>query len=181
MAHTITDSQGTRWYVALNVTRAQRLREDGIDLLDPERLATVIEDPYARFAVLWQACRDQAAEHDIKTPEQFDAHLLPDQLSAEESERIWTEAETALREALLDFFRRIGQQALAGVITKTLQARAKLEGVAIAKLQSTQANDLIDYAAAKASAAIDQQWEQGRQSIDRLLTPGKPSTNSPGS
>lgn len=176
MSRTFTDTHGTAWHVSFSVSAAKRLlaSEEPIDILDAKQLAAAFDDPFRRFALLWAGCQTQALEIGVGTPEEFDARLIPPGIDAQEAERVWLESETAMREALVDFFLRIGQKALAAVITKTIAARARLDGVAVGKLEGAAASELIEHAAQRAGDEIDKQLLRGRETLDQL---GKTSTN----
>ncbi|QDV23429.1 hypothetical protein [Aureliella helgolandensis] len=178
MARSFRDSKDTLWHVMVNVSVARSLLrgEEPIDILNAKSLAGVMDDPYQRFAVLWAACHSQALAVGLATPEEFDRYLLPGELSPEEAERIWAEAEVALREALIDFFHRIGQKALAGVIAQTIAARTRLDNLSVTKLQGTKVQRLIDHAAEKADQQMDAELDHATAEIDRLIL-GRTSGN----
>lgn len=179
MSRSFKDSADNVWHVAFNVTAARQLKQGAtgtdrsIDILDANELGAAFDDPYQRFDLVWAACASQAKQRDIATPEDFDAMLFPPELPAEEAERIWAEIEQAVQEGLTDFFRRIGQAALAEVITKAKAARQKLEDVAVKKLQSAKAENLIDRAVEKAEAVVDREFDKAMKSLEIL---GEPST-----
>ncbi len=108
------DTSGRVWAVELTIGIARNT----FDISKPETLTQLIDDPYQRFDLLWLLCKDQAEKYSIDVTS-FDRLML--------DERTCFEANNALIETIEDFFRRIGKESLALLISKTREAATMID------------------------------------------------------
>lgn len=115
------DKNNTKWEVELTIAIARRV----FDISKPDSLTAVLEDPYQRFDLLWLICEQQAAKLSIDQ-QTFDL-LVSD-------EATYVAANEALLESLQAFFRRIGKESLALLMSKTREAALTLDKLATEKI-----------------------------------------------
>ena len=179
------DKHGSEWLVEPTVSICRRLKEKAenpIDVLNPESLAKAFDDPYARFDLLWALCESQAKDRGVSV-DQFDLALA--------SEDAFIESARALREALNDFFHRMGMASLQATIAETVAARQRLDRLALTKIQSQRTKDLFEKAIKTADAAMENSLDEADAELDEtqaklkkakaklLSTDGSKSTSSP--
>jgi hypothetical protein len=165
------DKHGVEWLVEPTISICRRLKakaENPIDVLNPESLSKAFDDPYSRFDLLWAMCEGQATERGLNV-DAFDLALA--------SEDAFIESARALREALNDFFLRMGMVSLQATIAETVAARERLDRLAMTKIKSQKAKDLFEKAIAKADAAMDEVLDEAEAKL--LSTDGLKSTSSP--
>lgn len=150
-----TDSQGTNWTPSISIDTARRLKAlaQPIDLLDPKSLSVAIDDLYLRFDILWECCRRQAEAIGIDVNE-FDQRLA--------TAEAFIAANTAMQEALCDFFLRAGRKDLARLIRLASEAAEGLEKLRVDAANSPKTKAAMD----QALAAVEREMEQ---EIDRAL------------
>lgn len=142
-----TDADGTQWSARMTIAEAQRLKADeGIDLLDPEQLKSLVSDPLSVVHLITCVHAPQIEEAGI-TRGDF-AELCT------QTEGIATDAADALVEALADFFGRLRKPALANVVRLALEAATAAERQAN-QLIDSKGRKMMDRAMAKSLADLD--------------------------
>ena len=134
------DKSGQSWAVELTIGIARR----AFDIGQPESVSKLLDDPYARFDLLWLVCEAQATERGIDQAK-FDG-LLAD-------EGAYVQANDALLGSVHDFFRRIGKESLALLMTKSREAAQKLENLATGKVATI--DGALERTIAQALATVD--------------------------
>ncbi len=117
------DKNGQAWSIELTIGVAR----NAFDISKPESLTALLDDPYARFDLLWKLCESQAKDRGI-TVDQFDSAL------ADETAMI--AAHDALLLTLNDFFHRIGKTSLSLLMRKSMEAAKRLEKLATEKVET---------------------------------------------
>jgi len=135
------DKNNNRWEVELTVAIARRV----FDISKPDSLTAVLEDPYQRFDLLWLLCEQQAAKLSIDQSA-FDL-LVAD-------EATYVAANEALLEAMQSFFRRIGKDSLALLMSKTREAAITLDKMAKEKVAGM--DQTLTQVITSAMAEVDQ-------------------------
>lgn len=137
------DKSDRRWDVELTIAVARRT----FDISKPEEITAILDDPYKRFDLLWLICEPQA------TAAEIDANDF-DLLVSDES--TYVAANEALLESIESFFRRIGKESLALLMSKTREAALSIDKMATEKVSTmaltqviTKAGEQIDRAIAK--------------------------------
>jgi hypothetical protein len=146
------DKTGRKWAIELTIGIARK----AFDISKENSLVEIIEDPYRRFDLLWMICEDQAKAEEIDVST-FDL-LVAD-------EATYIAANEALLETIEAFFRRIGKESLALLMTKTREAAKTLDRIAGEKVTKIDLTPTITKALAKLDSEI--------------MKAGKLSSNSP--
>ena len=137
---TFVDKSGQSWAVELTIGIARRV----FDLGKPESVSKLLDDAFARFDLLWLICESQATERGIHQSK-FDL------LVAEEG--AYMQANDALLGTIEDFFRRIGKESLALLMTKSREAAKRLETMATNKVATIDSK--LDQTIVKAMESVD--------------------------
>lgn len=140
MSAEFKDKTGRRWPIELTIGIARKV----FDISKPDSLTEIIEDPYRRFDFLWLLCEAQAAREGIDAAA-FDL-LVAD-------EETYIAANEALLTTLQAFFRRIGKESLALLMSKQREAAKQLDQVATQKVAGM--DQTLTQVITKAAAQID--------------------------
>jgi len=149
------DTTGRSWDVELTIGVARKI----FDISKPESLTDILEDPYKRFDMLWLLCEKQAIAYGV------DAETFDKMLS--DSEAAYVEANEALLESIQAFFRRIGKESLALLMSKTREAAITLDSLAKEKVAGM--DQTLTQVITKALGQVE----------ETILKAGKLSSNSP--
>lgn len=135
------DKSGQSWAVELTIGIARRV----FDIGQPESVSKLLDDPFARFDLLWLLCEQQANQRNIDQAK-FDG-LLAD-------EGAYVQSNDALLGAVEDFFRRIGKESLALLMTKSREAAQRLETLATSKVSTI--DSALEKTISKALESVDE-------------------------
>lgn len=142
-----TDAQGRVWRAHVSIGTAARLRAEGVELLDPELLGTIYQDPL-------QLVRLNAAIH----REQWEALGLSEgdflALSTDD-EYTARESIAAMEAGLADFFHRMRRESLAEVLSAVSNAARETDRRQVATLRTDRARQAIDAEIERALKPLD--------------------------
>lgn len=143
-----SDNQGHQWSALTTLGTANRLRKDGVNLLDTKRVSEILADPIELFNLLFLICEKQAIKLGIDD-EDFGARLVG----------VAPEAANTLVEALEDFFRQAGKPAMATLIKKLWAATQREQESAVTLMNTEKMDkmmqDLIDKSMREAEEKMD--------------------------
>lgn len=147
-----TDTQGRVWRAHVSIGTAERLRAEGIDLLDPKQLGTIYQDPFQLVRLNAAIHREQWEELGLSEGD-FLALSTDDEYAARESI-------AAMEAGLADFFHRMRRESLAAVLTAASDAARETDRRQVAKLQTERARQAIDAEIARALKPLDDALEK---------------------
>ncbi len=145
MMRQFTDKNGQSWAIELTIGIAR----NAFDLSKPESLTALLDDPYARFDLLWKLCESQAKDRGM-TVDQFDSALA--------DETAMMSAHDALLLTLNDFFHRIGKTSLSLLMKKSMEAAKRLETLATEKVETIDST--LETVIQRSMTKIDQAIEK---------------------
>ncbi len=100
------DKTGQSWDVELTIGIARKV----FDISKPDSVSKLLDDPYARFDLLWLICERQAKERGV-SQDDFDSLLA--------CEDAYHQANNALLGSVQDFFHRLGKTSLSTLMKKS--------------------------------------------------------------
>lgn len=163
------DKTGHEYDVAISFGVARKLKhrkENPVDLLDPDDLARVLQDPYERFDLLYSIVEEQATA----------AELDADKFGLRVATRTcYIDAHAALTEALSDFFHMMDRPDLAAVIELAIESTGKLQQLAVDKVRGPETRALID----KEISRVEEELDKSLAATNQNMTPGNESTTGP--
>lgn len=153
--------------ISFGVARTLKNREENpIDLLDPEDLSRVLQDPFERFDLLFSIIASQAKAKEL------DADAFGLRVA---TRKCYIDAHAALTEALSDFFHMMDRPDLAAVIELAIESTGKLQQLAVDKVRGPETRALIDAEIAR----VDREIDQAMAATNLDSTPGNESTAGP--
>lgn len=168
------DGKGRSHLLRLDIVSAARLKDRGYDLLDHERLAKTISDPYAAADFLF------ALHCSIENDNALDEIEFLTRITDNET-RLGEVLEAAIV-GLSDFFRRRGDRLRAAVLEKALAATQLGEREIEAKLRSEKTDRAMEAEVARAAAKVDDALDgmiRGERSGSLSASSGSTRAGSP--
>lgn len=115
---TWTDSGGTKWDFRLTVSKARRLKGDGIDVLNPDTVKKLFSSPLALIEFVAEMMREEW-QHKGMCYEQY-ADLLTN------DEQSFVSMQSAIEYSFADFFRRLGHKHYAVVAERAMESANRI-------------------------------------------------------
>lgn len=148
-----TDKEGRVWIATCTVGTAMQLKAAGIDLLNPEQLATVYGDPIEFLKLGAKLHSQQMQEHGISELDMLELMTSSADVAAAST--------GAIEAALGDFFHRMrGGRAVAAVLGRAIEAAAKTEEAQLSALQGNQGDRAVAGIVKKALAPMNDALER---------------------
>lgn len=148
-----TDAHGRQWIARMTIGLAMELKQEGIDLMNPDELAKLYADPIA-FLRLAARMHAQCSEQYGIGPVALLDIMTETVLVAQESLQ-------AVEAALVDFFHRVrGGAPLAAVLTRASEAAQRTADAQVAMVNGTQGNKAIDALIDRAVKPLADKLEQ---------------------
>lgn len=141
------DANGRTWSTRITLADARRLKDNGTDLLDTERMKDLFGDTLTIVEVMAELARTQWIEKELTYPQFADLVI--------ETPEVYEKASAAFVEGITDFFRRLARPALAELVEKAFEAAQVTQQTMMARVQGSQINRLILAAQAKAEKEFD--------------------------
>lgn len=122
------DAKGVTWVARMTIGLAMELKDQGIDLLNPDQLAKIYADPIQFLKLAAKLHKASLEENGVAEIDLMD--LMTE--TAEVAEK----SLQAVEAALVDFFHRVrGGKPLAAVLTRASEAAAKTADAQVAMIQ----------------------------------------------
>ena len=151
------DASGRDYTFRLTLGDARRLKDKGVDLLDPDAMQHLFVDSLKVVETISELLRPQWEQRGL-TYEQF-AESLIDEASS------YLKACEAFSAGLADFFRRLGRNALAAVVVRAWAAIVSTEDAMVARVAGPGVDKLLAMAVTKAQNEFDRAIEKGLEQI----------------
>lgn len=135
--HTFMDSQKRLWSLRIAIADARRLKEQGIDLCDPESFQVLFSKTLSQIELIAELMRPQWEGQQSLKYEEFAELLI-------EEEGRFTEVLECFLSALTDFFQRLGEPHLARLVAKAREAADKAVQAQLARVDGPKLNQMID-------------------------------------
>lgn len=142
------DPQGKVWSLRIKLGDVSRLKEAGTDLFDAKFLESLFGFPLQLIETAAELLRP--AWQTVMTYEDFADLVTADPVS-------YQSFASAFRRALQDFFRRLGQVALAELTQKAAEAAERIGSMMVEKVKSDKLTRLMATAEETAAVEFDRQ------------------------
>lgn len=129
------DSKGTPWNNRLTIADAKRLKASGFDLADPKSFQAMFADPLTVIEIIAEAMRPQWEKAGLSY-EEF-AEILTEDVGR------LVAVQKCFVEGLADFFRRLGDDAMAIVVEKAEKAASLSKEASKARASGARVDQLI--------------------------------------
>lgn len=150
-----TDAGGNWWSTRLDVPAVARLKSEGYDIKDNQRLAAIFDDPYEAADFAAAVHRTQWEERGMSEVEFL--------VAITDTETRLGEVIAATVEGLIDFFLRFRDALRAGIVKKAVEASLLSSQAIEEKLQSEKVNQALEATLARRSAEVD-------ANLDRIIS-----------
>ncbi len=148
------DDNGATWHIAIGPRAAAKLKADGLDLTGRETLLRLVDDPLTQFDVAVALCRRDGST-ESPDPDQFERDVFDS----------WPAMVQTLQRAVLSYLRRMGMVAAATSLERAIDARRRIEAVALDRVGGNRTARLFDDAVTKAGDLIDRQIDEAAAEI----------------
>ena len=154
------DNAGNQWTCRINLSDAKRLRDNGIDLFDPNGIKKLFSEVLETIEFLVELMRPQWEERGMAVVDVMDVLTAGD--------GVYTSATNALSHALQDFFRRLDRPALAMVIERAWSTAMQLETQALQNAGGQKVQSLMAAMLQKSQNEFDKQLDAELGKLQRL-------------
>lgn len=155
------DIGGNSWDVTIPIDLARKLRTNhAIDVLDTEFSHRFAIDIFLQFDLLVAACEDQMKARAI-TKQAFDSSLS--------AVTVYESALTAMREALIDFYRRAGRSDLVRMAEVVTIAAAKLQRSAAERAGGEEAKQALKDHLDRLEVEVDREMDKAIHQMHTTL------------
>lgn len=160
------DNQGRPWTCRLTIADVKRLKANGCDIADAKAFQSLFADSLAVVEIISEAMRPQWESAGVSY-EQF-AEIITEDVGR------LLQVQEAFAAGLADFFRRLGDNAMAIVVEKAQAAAAKSRASRIARASSERVDKMITQALAKEESDFQKQLDAEEAKLS-----GKTLTSEP--